>query len=41
VVVGVWGFGTLNAAAAVFSVTIAVVVAVLPRPVAAGCHGEC
>lgn len=31
VVVGVWGFGTLNAAAAVFAVTIAVVVAVLPH----------
>ncbi len=34
VVVGVWGFGTLNAAAAMFAVAIAVVVAVLPRPVA-------
>ncbi len=31
VVVGVWGFGTLNAAAAAFAVTIAIVVAVLPR----------
>lgn len=31
VVVGVWGFGTLNAAASVFALTIGVVVAVLPH----------